>query len=210
MDIFETMLTSNPLRVWRPAGHDRFAVNSCTPFWSPCVIGSRRSGVPRVTIITKSPGHVATSASEREAEGPTSSAWFTLMVLVAVALFSFVDRQIITLAADPLRRSLGLNDIQLGALQGLGLALFAGLASYPVAWLADRFDRRVVLCGCIVVWSLATAGCGLATNFPGLMACATLVAVGEAGLVPIIWSASPTSSPRAIARGPISSFSRPP
>jgi len=133
----------------------------------------------------------ALPASDVEGAGPARSAWFALGVLIAVSLFSFVDRQIITLAGEPLRQSLGLSDVQLGAIQGLGLALFAGLASYPVAWLADRFDRRIVLCCCIVVWSLATAGCGFATSFSEMMVCATLVAVGEAGLVPIIWSAIP-------------------
>lgn len=134
---------------------------------------------------------VAPPIADRGAGGPDRSAWLALAVLIAVSLFSFVDRQIITLASDPLRRSLDLNDVQLGAIQGLGLALFAGLASYPVAWLGDRFDRRIVLCACILVWSLATAGCGFATGFTNMMVCVTLLAIGEAGVVPIIWSTIP-------------------
>jgi MFS family permease len=122
---------------------------------------------------------------------PARSAWFALAVLIGVSLFSFVDRQIITLAGDPLRRSLHFTDVELGAVQGLGLALFAGIASYPVAWLADRFDRRMILCGCILIWSLATAACGFATDFQSLMVCVTLIAVGEAGVVPIIWATIP-------------------
>ena len=116
------------------------------------------------------------------------SAWLALAVLVGVTLFAFVDRQILALVAAPLQQSLGLSDLQLGALQGLGLALFAAVASYPIGWLADRFDRRLILCGGILVWSCATAACALQTSFPGLFISTIGIAIGEAGLQPIIWA----------------------
>ena len=72
-------------------------------------------------------------------EGRTgAAAWWALGVLVAISLFAFIDRQALSLVAAPLAADLKLSDTQLGALQGLGLAIFATF-TYPLGWLADRF-----------------------------------------------------------------------
>ncbi len=129
-----------------------------------------------------------------EAPAPFS-AWFAVAVLVGVTIFSFVDRQILAVVASPLRESLGLTDLQLGALQGLGLALFAAIATYPIAWLADRFDRRLILALGIAVWSVATAACAFQTTFEGLLVATIGIAIGEAGLGPIVWAVIPDLFP---------------
>ena len=129
-----------------------------------------------------------------EAPAPFS-AWFAVAILVGVTIFAFVDRQILAVVASPLKQSLGLTDLQLGAMQGLGLALFAAIASYPIAWLADRFDRRLILCIGIAVWSVATAACAFQTTFEGLLLATIGIAVGEAGLGPIIWAVIPDLFP---------------
>jgi MFS family permease len=102
-----------------------------------------------------------------------------------VTLYSFVDRQVFVLQAEPIRRDMDLSDFQLGLLQGLGVSLFAAAAGVPVGWLADRLDRRLVLAGCVVVWSLAVAACALAQNFAQLFVAGAMVGAGEAGLIPI-------------------------
>lgn len=129
-----------------------------------------------------------------EAPAPFS-AWFAVAVLVGVTIFSFVDRQILAVVATPLKASLGLTDLELGALQGLGLAFFAAVATYPIAWLADRFDRRLILCIGIAVWSLATAACAFQTTFEGLLIATIGIAIGEAGLGPIVWAVIPDLFP---------------
>ncbi|WP_219895039.1 MFS transporter [Aquisediminimonas profunda] len=117
--------------------------------------------------------------------------WYTLAFMVAVTMFAFVDRQILTLAAAPLAQSLELSNSQLGAVQGLAFALFGLIAVYPIAWIADRLDRRVILAACIIVWSLGTAACGLAQNYEQLFIAAVCIAAGEAGLSPILLSTIP-------------------
>ena len=84
-------------------------------------------------------------------------AWFGLAVLVIVAFFANIDRQILVLLTEPIRQDFGLSDLQIGLLQGAGIALFAGAAALPIGWVADRVDRRLVLAVCILVWSAATA-----------------------------------------------------
>jgi MFS family permease len=65
------------------------------------------------------------------------------------------------------------------------VGIFAILAIYPIAWAADRFDRRLVFGICMLTWSIGTAACGLAQNFEQLLGSAVLIAAGEAGLTPI-------------------------
>lgn len=118
-------------------------------------------------------------------------AWYSLVILTLVTLFAFIDRQVLLLLAEPIKKALALSDFQLGLLQGTAVAIFAGLAAYPLAWLADRYNRRVVLMGSIIFWSLAVVGCGLAQNFEQLVLAAALVGAGEAGLSPLTFSLIP-------------------
>ncbi len=125
----------------------------------------------------------------------TLFAWYGVIVLVLATVFGAVDRQILVLLAEPVRRSLALSDTRLGMLQGLGITLFGGLAAMPVAWLADRFGRRLVLAGCVLVWGAATALCGFADSFGVLFAGAVGLGVGEAAIVPIIYALIPEIVP---------------
>ena len=110
--------------------------------------------------------------------------WYTLISILIVTLFAFVDRQLLTLAAAPLAKSLNLSDSQIGMVQGLAFAVFTVIAVYPLAWAADRFDRRYVLGVCVLLWSLGTAAVGFTQNFTQLFIAAVAIAAGEAGLVP--------------------------
>jgi MFS family permease len=131
-----------------------------------------------------------TAALESEAPA-TFASWLTLAALVAISLFAFVDRYVLILVSPDLARSLRLSDTQLGALQGLTFALFTLSASYPLAWLADRYDRRLVLAGCVLTWAVGTAACAFATNFVQIVLAAIAIAAGEAGLTPIAVSLVP-------------------
>jgi MFS family permease len=119
------------------------------------------------------------------------AAWYSLAVLTLVTLFATIDRQMLTLLAEPIRGSLRLSDLQLGLLQGTGIAIFTALTSYPVGWLADRFDRRWVLAACLLVWSTGVVGCGIAQDFPQLFIAGAMVGAADAGLIPIVYSLIP-------------------
>ena len=127
----------------------------------------------------------------KESERAPTAAWVSLLVLIALGLYTFMDRQIFGLQAEPLRKALGLTDLQFGLLQGVSVALFAAVVGYPIAWLSDRFDRRTVLAGCIATWSLAVGACGLARDFNELFVTSALVGAAEAGLLPIAYALIP-------------------
>ncbi len=143
-----------------------------------------------MAAISASPDRVFPSEPSAQPDA-TPASWYGLAVLIAVALYSVVDRQVFVLMAEPIRVSMGLNDFQLGLLNGLGVSLFAAIGGYPIGWLADRYDRRIVLAGCIVVWSLAVVACGLAQSFPALLLASAMVGAGEASIVPIMFSMIP-------------------
>lgn len=118
-------------------------------------------------------------------------AWLALAVMVASMLYAIVDRQVFGLVAAEMSSTLRLSNTQLGLIQGLGFAAFTVIAAYPIAWLADRYDRRWILAACILSWALGTAACGLAGGFLGLFVASAAVAVSEAGIAPIFMSMLP-------------------
>lgn len=122
-------------------------------------------------------------------------AWYTLGVLVMVTLFAFIDRQVIILLAEQIKRAFELSDLQLGFLQGTAVAMFSAIAAYPLAWAADRIDRRLVLAVCITVWSLAVVFCGLAQTYTQILIATALVAAAEAGLAPMTFAIIPELFP---------------
>ena len=69
----------------------------------------------------------------------------SLVVMVAVMLYATIDRQVFGLVAAEMSNTLHLSNTQLGLIQGLGFAAFTFIAAYPIAWVADRFDRRRLL-----------------------------------------------------------------
>ena len=123
------------------------------------------------------------------------SAWFGLAAMVAVAIYAIIDRQIFILLAEAIKKDMSLSDTQLGLLQGVGLALVGVITVYPISWLADRFDRRVVVAASIALWSLAVIACGFAPNFTWLMIGASLVGVGEAAIGPATYAMIPDLFP---------------
>ena len=77
----------------------------------------------------------------------------TLLLLVIVYTFNFIDRQIVGILAVPIKADLGLSDSQLGLMGGLAFALFYTGLGIPVAMLADRFSRTWIMTGALVIWS---------------------------------------------------------
>lgn len=98
-------------------------------------------------------------------------------------LVSFVDRQIIALVIEPMKADLGISDTEAGWLYS-GFALFYALAGYPIAWLADRKNRKIIVSIGIFFWSLFTMACGVLRNFWPLFLARVGVGIGEATLTP--------------------------
>lgn len=109
---------------------------------------------------------------------------YALGLLVVVYTSSFVDRQIMGVLLEPVKLDLGLSDTQMGFMTGLAFALFYATLGMPVAFLADRVNRRNIIAIAVGIWSLMTALGGFAIGFWSLAIARIGVGVGEAGASP--------------------------
>lgn len=104
-----------------------------------------------------------------------------LAMLLLVYIFNFLDRQILSILAQPVKADLQLDDAQLGMLGGLAFAALYSTLAIPFALLADRTSRSWVITISLGVWSAFTALCGVAQNFTQMFLFRLGVGVGEAG-----------------------------
>lgn len=107
--------------------------------------------------------------------------WLVLVILTVVYTFNFIDRQILVILQEPIKNELGLSDAQLGILTGFSFALIYVCAGIPIAWLADRSNRRNIVAASLALWSAMTALSGLVSNYSQLILARLGVGLGEAG-----------------------------
>lgn len=120
-----------------------------------------------------------------ESAYPTrAAAWYATFVLAMLYWLSVLDRFIVSLLVDPIKRDLGLTDMQFGMLHGIGFALTYAVLGIICGALADRYSRRWLIFAGVTVWSLATAALGIAQNFWQLLVARLGVGAGEAALNP--------------------------
>ncbi|GAM03037.1 MULTISPECIES: MFS transporter [Novosphingobium] len=133
----------------------------------------------------------ATPASEAATEAPwppAREAWTAAFLLMLAYTLAFVDRQALALLVQPIKEDFGVSDTAMSLLYGLSFTLFYVLVGIPVAWVADRSNRRNIIAASIFIWSLATAACGMVRSFTGLFTARIAVGVGEGGLSPSAYS----------------------
>ena len=120
-------------------------------------------------------------AASRDADVTTRAAGYGLFMLTVVYAFNFVDRQILVILQEPIKNEMGLSDGQLGLLSGFSFALVYITAGIPIAYWADRTNRRNIIAVALAVWSGMTALSGLAQNYSQLLLARIGVGIGEAG-----------------------------
>ena len=108
---------------------------------------------------------------------------YALLVLFAINLMNFFDRQIIGGVGEGIRREWGLSDTALGLL-GTVFTLLYAVFGLPLGRLSDRTERRRILAAGVFFWSLLTAASGIARNFSQLIVARLGVGVGEATCSP--------------------------
>ena len=111
-------------------------------------------------------------------------AWTVVAILIATAVLSYTDRQVLSLLVDPIRGELGISDTQVSLLLGTAFAVVYGIAGIPLGFLADRTSRRNLIFAGVLVWSCGTLACGFSHSFGQLFAARIVVGLGEAVLSP--------------------------
>ena len=106
---------------------------------------------------------------------------YALGLLTTVYVVNFVDRQVLSILMQSIKKDLGLSDLQLGLLSGTAFGIFYATLGIPIARIADRVSRKGVMAVSLTIWSAMTALCGSASSFFSLLAFRVGVGIGEAG-----------------------------
>ncbi len=116
------------------------------------------------------------------------AASYALALLFVAYIFSFVDRQILSLLVGPIREDFGISDFEFSLLQGAAFAILYTFAGLPLGRMADRYSRRLIISGSVLFWSVMTVACGLSRSYGQMFVARMGVGVGEAGLSPAAYS----------------------
>ncbi len=122
------------------------------------------------------------SATELSRSG--SARGYVLLMLAALSAMNQLDRQLMNILIEPVRREFSLSDVQLGLLAGLAFVALYSVLSVPAALYAIRYNRRNLLAGAALIWGAMTVFCGLAASYTQLLLARLGVGVGEAGGMP--------------------------
>jgi MFS family permease len=110
--------------------------------------------------------------------------WYVLIVLCLVYATNIAARYVVTTVFEPLRLELQLTDTGAAFLTGVPLGLFYVSFGIPIAWLADRSNRRNIVAASLVIWSAFTVFCGLSQTYLQFLLGRIGVGFGEAGATP--------------------------
>ncbi len=111
-------------------------------------------------------------------------AWYAVAILTLIYALHSVDRSIMSVLIEPVKKEFGLGDGQMGFLTGLAYSVTYSLAALPLGYLIDRVNRKRLMAALVSLWSGLTVLCGLMQNYPGLVAARLAVGAAEAGGAP--------------------------
>jgi MFS transporter, Spinster family, sphingosine-1-phosphate transporter len=131
------------------------------------------------------------SPSSANTSQPAPGARLALILLLAINLFNYIDRQVLSAVLPKLELDASLFSpsdpwlkTKLGSLT-TGFMFSYMLLSPIFGWFADRGSRWFVIGAAILLWSLASGGSGLAPTFLVLLLTRCCVGVGEAAYGPV-------------------------
>ena len=121
-------------------------------------------------------------------EGPVSEGrhyrYYVIAILTIGGVLNIADRLILSILLEDIKAEFAFTDTQIGLITGLAFTVFYVTFGIPIAWLADRKNRKTIVALSIATWSLMTALCGVATGFWSLFIARMGVGVGESGSGP--------------------------
>jgi MFS family permease len=137
--------------------------------------------------MTQTAAEIGTSElPEAPAIRPLSRTYrgYAMSILLLCSLFNYLDRSIVNILAEPIKKELHLKDWQLGLVVGLAFGMLYTLLGLFVARWADRGHRARIIGGALVIWSGFTILCGFVQSYTQLLLARIGVGIGEAGCTP--------------------------
>src|SRR2546421_9166763 len=134
-----------------------------SPAWRLCPQGHN---LRRKQRSPSSAGATVTAAGRE----PLASRFATrsLVVLFAINILNFYDRQVLASLTEPVRNEFHLSDAQVGGF-ATAFTLVYALIGVPLGRLADRSDRKKLLASGLSVWGALTASTAFASSYGFLL-----------------------------------------
>jgi len=114
-------------------------------------------------------------------------AYFLAVCLIA-GILSYVDRQMLALLVDPVRKDLAITDTQFSLLHGFAFSFFYASMSFVLGRWIDRGTRYKIIATGVGLWSLATLLTGMSSSFWQVFLARVAVGIGESALAPTVAS----------------------
>ncbi|CAM2185719.1 MFS transporter [Paraburkholderia sacchari] len=105
--------------------------------------------------------------------------WVVFALTLGLVMSDYMSRQVLTAVFPLIKATWHLSDTQLGSLNSV-VALLVGTLTLPLSLLAARWGHVKSIFIMAALWSLATLGCAVSTNYGEMLAARALVGIGEA------------------------------
>ncbi len=113
----------------------------------------------------------------------SSYARYVFWVMFAISFLNYLDRNVMTGAANAVAHELGLGIDSIGYLASAFIVVYT-ICTIPMGLWADRAKRKNIVALSVAVWSVATTLTALSFNFASLFLSRMVLGIGEAGYFP--------------------------
>ncbi|SEH13376.1 Predicted arabinose efflux permease, MFS family [Sphingopyxis sp. YR583] len=121
----------------------------------------------------------------------TAAGLWTVAFLGVTAGVQMSDRGLQSILSPAIQASFGVSDAVIGALHGIAGILVASALAVPLARLADRYSRKSILLGLILLWGMLTALSGIAPDFELFFIGRAASGITEFAMIPVVYSLIP-------------------
>lgn len=111
---------------------------------------------------------------------------YILVMLTLVYVINYLDRNILNILLPAIKAEFHLTDADVGFLSGTVFAILYATLGVPLAWLADRANRRNIIAYSMMLFSFMTVISCYVTSFFQLVLARIGTGVGEAGTSPSV------------------------
>ena len=114
---------------------------------------------------------------------PEKRRWMIVIIIFVITVFSYVDRQIVSILKPILKEEYSLNDAGYALIINLFTISYALM--YPVSgWLVDKLSSKTVMFWGVITWSLSAIGSGLAKTLVVFGICRSMLGLSEPSVYP--------------------------
>ena len=128
--------------------------------------------------------HVAVARTDRLVEPLGMRPWLIVAVLFLVQMANWVDKTVVSLAANEIMAEFHLSTEEYGMIGGAFFSLYAITGLFVAFVMAPRFQARKILMVLLLCWSVVQIPVAIVASFPVLIVSRILLGMGEGAATP--------------------------